>query len=112
MLRQKLIKARFLDNPHRVTVVGKADPTYDAKLEEAEKHHVSALAAALDEGRKQEIVREAVALRDAQDSVQDASILPTLVVADAGGLLRTSTPPTLDLLLLPSSSARLCEHSP
>ncbi len=49
-------------------MVGKADPTYDAKLEEAEKHHVEALAAALDEGRKEEIVREAVALRRGRDT--------------------------------------------
>lgn len=80
---QKLIQRRFLDNQHKVTVVGKADAEYDSKLEVEEKKHVAALAAKLDDSRKEEIVREAVALRDSQDSVQDASVLPTLVVSEA-----------------------------
>ena len=80
---QKLVRRRFLDNPHKVTVVGEADKTYDAKLEEEEKRHVAAIQAALDDEKKKEIVREAVALRDSQDSVQDASVLPTLIVSEA-----------------------------
>ena len=80
---QKLIRRRFLDNPHKVTVVGKADAEYDAKLEAREKEHVTEIAAALDDARKEEIVREAVALRASQDSDQDASVLPTLVVSEA-----------------------------
>ena len=48
---QKLIRRRFLDNPHKVTVVGKADAEYDAKLEAREKEHVTEIAAALDDAR-------------------------------------------------------------
>jgi len=80
---QKLVARRFVENPHRVTVVGKADAEYDAKLEAEEKLRVARLGAGLDEARKEEIVREAVALRASQDSVQDASVLPTLVVSEA-----------------------------
>ena len=63
--------------------VGKADAEYDAKLEAEEKKSVAAIAAGLDDARKEEIVREAVALRASQDSKQDASVLPTLVVSEA-----------------------------
>ena len=80
---QKLFARRFVDNPHAVTVVGVPDSEYDAKLEEAEKKKVAAIAASLDETEKDRIVTEAVALRASQDSTQDASVLPTLVVADA-----------------------------
>jgi Zn-dependent M16 (insulinase) family peptidase len=34
---QNLIRRRFLDNPHRVTVVARPEAEYDAKLEAAEK---------------------------------------------------------------------------
>lgn len=80
---QKLITRRFLNNAHMVTVVGKADPEYDTKLEEEEKVNVAAISAGLDDTRRAEIVREAVALRASQDRVEDVSLLPTLVVADA-----------------------------
>ena len=44
-----------------VTVVGVPDSEYDAKLEEAEKKKVAAIAASLDETEKDRIVTEAVA---------------------------------------------------
>ena len=80
---QKLMRRRFIDNTHKVTVVGKADPEYDAKLEAKEKEHVAAIAAALDETSKETIVAEAVALRASQDKKEDVSVLPTLVVSEA-----------------------------
>lgn len=80
---QNLFRRRFLDNPHRVTVVGRPDAEYDAKLEAAEKEHVAAIAAALGEEEKATIVAEAAALRASQDSEQDPSVLPTLVVSEA-----------------------------
>eukprot|EP00227_Mantoniella_beaufortii_P012098 CAMPEP_0197588272 /NCGR_PEP_ID=MMETSP1326-20131121/9609_1 /TAXON_ID=1155430 /ORGANISM="Genus nov. species nov., Strain RCC2288" /LENGTH=1128 /DNA_ID=CAMNT_0043153083 /DNA_START=236 /DNA_END=3622 /DNA_ORIENTATION=- len=80
---QQLVKRRFLDNPHRVTVVGKADKEYDNKLDELEKHHVAAISAALDEDAKATIVKDAVALLASQDRKQDTSVLPTLIVAEA-----------------------------
>ena len=80
---QKLFERRFVDNPHAVTLVGVPDAEYDSKLEEAEKKKVSLIAKSLDEKEKDRIVNEAVALRLSQDSQTDASLLPTLVVADA-----------------------------
>jgi Zn-dependent M16 (insulinase) family peptidase len=44
---------------------------------------VKAIAEALSDEEKEKIVNEAVALRESQDATQDASVLPTLVVADA-----------------------------
>ena len=58
----------LLDNPHKVTVVGKADAEYDAKLEAREKEHVTEIVAALDDARKEEIVCVGRALRASQDS--------------------------------------------
>ena len=80
---QKLFARRFVENPHAVTVTGVPDPEYDAKLEAEEKKKVAAVSASLSENEKERIVEEAVALRASQDSTQDASVLPTLVVAEA-----------------------------
>ena len=75
---QKLIKRRFLDNPHRVTIVGKADSEYDAKLEAAEAERVAAMESALSEDEKKVIVAEAAELKAAQETPSDVSCLPTL----------------------------------
>ena len=80
---QKLIQRRFLDNSHRVTVVGVADKDYDSKLEEAEKKKVAEIEKSLTEEQKDTIVKEAVALRASQDGDQNADILPTLKVSEA-----------------------------
>ena len=80
---QKLIQRRFLDNSHKVTVVGVADKDYDAKLEEAEKKKVAEIEKSLTDEQKDEIVKEAVALRASQDGDQNADILPTLKVSEA-----------------------------
>lgn len=79
---QRLIRRSFLDNPHRVTVIGRADAEYDKKLEAAEDLMVKAAAATLSEEQKLKIVEESVALQASQDSEQDPSVLPTLIVAE------------------------------
>ena len=80
---QKLFDKRFVNNPHEVTVVGVPDPEYDAKLEAAEKAKLEAIAGTLTDAQKDAIVKEAIALRDSQDSEQDVSVLPALKVSEA-----------------------------
>ena len=63
--------------------MGVADKDYDAKLEEAEKKKVAEIEKSLTDEQKDEIVKEAVALRASQDGDQNADILPTLKVSEA-----------------------------
>ena len=81
---QKLIQSRFLDNPHKVVVVGHSDDDYDKRLEEEEQARVKEIAAKLTEEEKSTIVKDAIDLRSSQDSEQDPSVLPTLVVSEVG----------------------------
>ena len=80
---QRLFERRFRDNAHKVTVVGVPDAEYDAKLDAKEREAVKKIEEGLSDARKEQIVAEAVALFESQDKKQDASVLPTLVVADA-----------------------------
>ncbi|CAE8614078.1 unnamed protein product [Polarella glacialis] len=80
---QELIKRRFVDNPHRVTVVAHADPEYDAKLEKEEQGRLDARSATLSPEDKAKISADTEALKQSQDQVLDPDVLPTLCVADA-----------------------------
>jgi len=79
---QKLIKAKFADNAHRVTVTMTPSREYNADLEAAEKERLQQIDAALDEERRKQIVEEAKALKADQEAPQAVETLPTLSAAD------------------------------
>jgi len=80
---QKLIRRRFLENPHRLTLVGRVDSEYDAKLEAQEAAMLQKRAVHLTADEVAGIIRDAATLKAAQEAPQAVECLPTLVVAES-----------------------------
>lgn len=77
-----LVKKQLLDNPHQVRLILKPDAELNRRREEAEKAQLEHIKTALSESQKQEIVEQAQALLERQNSVDDESILPKVGLED------------------------------
>ncbi|MFP8964948.1 insulinase family protein [Pokkaliibacter sp. CJK22405] len=78
----ELIQTLLLDNPHRLRLTLRPDSELSGRKEAAEKATLARIQAALTEEEKSELVKQAKALQERQDSVDDASILPKVTLDD------------------------------
>lgn len=81
----ELIREKFLDNPHRLTVVYAPDPEMQARLDAAEDARLKAVRAQFTDEQMREIAADAVELehRSGQpNSPEDLAKLPQLHVSD------------------------------
>lgn len=77
-----LIRKHLLDNPHRVSIMLRPDPTHAQREEQCFKQRLEKITASLDPSDKQELVEAALQLKRSQESVDDTSCLPTLELDD------------------------------
>lgn len=81
-LFQRLIRERFLDNPHRARVVLVPDPGLESRRQSAELARLAAIEADLRPDERAAIVEDALRLRAEQERQEDLSSLPKLSRAD------------------------------
>ncbi|WDR01213.1 insulinase family protein [Devosia algicola] len=89
---EALIKARFLDNPHRTTVILSADDKQDAREAEAEAARLKAVQVAMSSDDIEGVIAGTQRLKDIQDAVDDPDLvakIPTLTLADLPREVRT-----------------------
>ncbi len=79
---QNLIRRQLLDNPHRVTLLLRPDEQLREQQEEALNKRLRDRSVQLSEGDRQELVRLAEELQQAQEDEEDLSCLPTLGLSD------------------------------
>lgn len=82
---ESLLRSRFLDNPHRVTVLLSPDPKLGQEREDREKSRLERALSAMDETERQAVVqanRELHARQEAQDSPEDLATIPRLSIED------------------------------
>ncbi|MDT8442030.1 MAG: insulinase family protein [Desulfuromonadales bacterium] len=77
-----LIRRRLLDNPHRVILIMRPDPEHSPREEAALSQRLQAIDERLDQTARDQLVKQAVALKTAQETPDDLSCLPTLELAD------------------------------
>ncbi len=84
-LFNELIRERFLDNPHRLTVVYAPDPGRQARLDAAEEARLKAIRAQLTDEQVREIAADAAELERLSgepNAPEDLAKLPQLQVSD------------------------------
>ena len=86
---QNLICSQLLDNPHRVTLLLQPDDQLQEQQEEALNKRLQDRSAQLSEADRQELVRLAKELQQAQEDEEDLSCLPTLELSDVPATERT-----------------------
>ncbi len=79
---QNLIRRYLLDNRHRVTLTLQPDPTQKEREDQATAAVLESLKASLSETERQDILRRAEELQQAQEAEEDLSCLPTLELSD------------------------------
>jgi len=77
-----LVREQLLDNPHRVRLAMSPDPELSARRLEAEKERLASIKAAMDEGRKAEVVDLAQRLEQRQNAEDDPGVLPKVGIED------------------------------
>ncbi len=79
---ENLIRRYLLDNPHRVTLTLKPDPTAKESEEAETRATLAEIKQALSDKQKQALVEQARQLQAAQEEEDDLSCLPTLELSD------------------------------
>ena len=79
---QDLIRRQLLDNPHRVTLTLRPDEKARREEEKSTTARLDAIRARLTAEEEQAIVRQAQELKNAQETPEDLSVLPTLGISD------------------------------
>ncbi len=79
---ENLIRSRLLDNPHRVTLTLRPDPAQGEREEKATAARLEQASAALTEEDRRTIVERGKELQQAQEAVEDVSVLPTVELED------------------------------
>lgn len=77
-----LIRKHLLDNPHRVSMLLRPDPTHAEREEQALQQRLDQFEQQLGETTRQKLVADAVELANSQDEQDDTSCLPTLELSD------------------------------
>ncbi len=77
-----LARELLLDNPHRVRVIMSPDPELTGRLAMAETQRLAEIKAGLDEEHRQEVLREADALKVRQQQKDDPGVLPKVGLED------------------------------
>jgi Zn-dependent M16 (insulinase) family peptidase len=79
---EKLIRARLLDNPHRVTLLLQPDTAMGPQQEQKIRAELDKIQQQLSAAERQQLVDQAVELKNAQEETEDLSCLPTLELSD------------------------------
>jgi Zn-dependent M16 (insulinase) family peptidase len=77
-----LVEKHMLGNPHYLRLLYTPDPKKAEKEEAQDKKQLAALEKALTNEEKQTIIKDTLALKKHQESLQDHEVLPTLTLAD------------------------------
>ena len=88
----ELIGRFLLDNPHRTTVLLRADPTLAERTATAERQKLDEIQATLSEQQVQELIRhtaELTQLQELPDAPEVRATIPTLTLADLDRTVRT-----------------------
>ncbi|WDR04865.1 insulinase family protein [Devosia rhodophyticola] len=89
---EQLIKTRFLENPHRTTVILSADEQQDAREAQAEADRLKAVQDKMGPADIEAVIAGSQRLKDLQDAVDDPDLvarIPTLTRADLPREIRT-----------------------
>ncbi len=86
---QELIRRQLLDNPHRVTLLLQPDTQLKEQQEQTLNKRLQDRSAQLNDEDRQELVRLAEELQQAQEDEEDLSCLPTLELSDIPATERT-----------------------
>jgi len=78
----KLIHEMLLDNPHRVTVVLRADPEHQERLTRQEEEQIRVIESQMDSADRKAVIDQAIKLRERQQSPDDLSLLPKVGLED------------------------------
>ncbi len=73
---KSLVRRLLLDNPHRVLLVMEPDADKSARDANAEKQRLAEVKANLSEQQQQQIIEQAIALKQRQQSLDDPELLP------------------------------------
>ena len=87
-----LIRSYLLDNPHRTTVLLKADPQLGERLAAAEREKLDAIQATLSDEQVQELIRHTAELKELQerpDPPEVRATIPSLTLGDLDRQVRT-----------------------
>ncbi len=79
---EKLIRERLLDNPHRVCLLLKPDVNLGPEQEAVTCAALEKIKAEQSTAEQQQLVEQALALKQAQEAPEDLSCLPTLELSD------------------------------
>ncbi len=79
---QGLVRRLLLDNPHRVRVTLRPDPTLGPQREREEREQLEQLKAGLDAAARQQIVEQSAALKQRQAQHDDPELLPRVTLDD------------------------------
>lgn len=90
MYLQNKVKACFLDNTHRLTLKMKPDEEYTKKKENAEKELLEEKLKSLDDGDKQKLYEQGLTLEKLQNSNEDISVLPKMLLSDINKNIETT----------------------
>ncbi|MBL6990655.1 MAG: insulinase family protein [Bacteriovoracaceae bacterium] len=77
-----LIKQKFIDNPHRVTLFLTPDENLTQAEEEEQAKHLEQIKAKLSDNEKNELITQAKVLKDFQEKESDLSCLPIIAIED------------------------------
>jgi len=79
---ENLIRERLLDNPHRVCLLLKPDTELGAEQDAALRAELDKIHQQLGEEQQQQLIAQALELKQAQEEPEDLSCLPTLELSD------------------------------
>ena len=79
---ENLIRARLLDNPHRVTLLLKPDTDLGPRLQAETRRRLEQIEEQLTDAERRQLVERARELKAAQEEVEDLSCLPDLELSD------------------------------
>jgi Zn-dependent M16 (insulinase) family peptidase len=85
---QNEVRRWLLDNPHRVRLTMKPDPTLAERQRAAERERLARIEATLDEAGRRRIVEQALALQARQAQQDDPDILPRVTRDDVAPVLK------------------------
>ncbi len=85
---EAVVRARLLDNPHRVLILARPDAGFNAREAAAERERLAARVAALDADTRARLAADAAALAERQAHADDPSVLPDLDLADIPAVQR------------------------
>ncbi|MDD3650463.1 insulinase family protein [Immundisolibacter sp.] len=89
---QNEVRRWLLDNPHRVRLTMKPDPTLAERQRAAERERLARIEATLDEAGRRRIVEQALALQARQVQQDDPDILPRVTRQDVAPTLKIPQP--------------------